>query len=268
MNLVKFRPDVVVADFDGTITQKLINWKVVPSLISVLRNNSWFLDEDYELKAKWLSEKYSKMEKDPNLSYEEKFNAMKSWWKEHYELLKEKWLTRDLIKQAVLHPDVQLRKDFEKFVEILRKNDIPLIVFSSSGLWDESIKLVFEKFGILMDNITIISNKLKFDEKGKFIWVDDKNLLHSMNKKLKDHLDKEDVRKLLEWKKKVLLLWDNLHDPDMLKGMKFEKVLNIWFFLPKDETTRKEELSKWKQVYDIILPADAGFDKVIENLEV
>ena len=262
----KFTPDLVVSDFDGTITQKMVNWKVIPSLISILRDNNWFLDEDYKKKANQLYNKYSKIEKDPNLPYEEKFNAMKSWWKEHYDLLKEKWLTQELIKQAVYHPDAKIREWFDKFVEILRAKNIPLIVFSSSGLGDDSIRLTFEKFGIPMDNVVILSNKLKFDENWKFVGVDEKDLIHGMNKKLKDHLDKEEIKKVVEWKKKVLLLGDSLHDPEMLEGMDFDKVLNIWFFIPKN-SNKEEELKAWEKVYDIILPWDADFSKIIEIIQ-
>jgi len=260
----KFKPDLVVADFDGTITQKIVNWEIVPSLISILRDNSWFLDEDYEKRAKQLYNKYSKVEKDPNLLYEEKFKAMKSWWKEHYELLKEKWLTKEIIKQAIQHPDVKIREWFNKFLEILKSTNIPLIVFSSSGLGDESIKLVFEKFAISMDNVIIISNKLNFDENWKIIGVDDKALIHGMNKKLKDHLDKEEVKKLVEWKKKVLLLWDNLHDPEMLEWMDFDEIYNVGFFIPKDAESKDEELMAWWKVYDLILPGDTDFSEVIK----
>jgi HAD superfamily hydrolase (TIGR01544 family) len=264
MNTIKFLPDLVIADFDGTITQKIINWKTIPSLISILRDNEWFLDEDYEKKAKWLYEKYGSIEKNPNLSYKEKYKAMEEWWTKHYELLIEKWLTKSIIQKAVNHKDVKIREWFKEFVEILKNKKIPIIILSSSWLGDESIKMTLEKFNISMDNIIVISNKLKFDNNWKFIWVNKEDLIHWMNKKLKDHLNKEEIRKLVEGKEKILLLWDNLHDPKMLDGIGFDKVINIGFFLPKDKTTEQEELNKYKQVYDIILPGDSDFKSINE----
>jgi len=263
----KFRPDLVVSDFDGTITQKVINWKTIPSLISILRDDDRYLDDDYRERAHWLAEKYMAMERDPNLSYEEKFNAMRTWWKEHHELLKEKWLTQKMIEEVAHHPNVKIREKFKEFVEILKNKGIPLIVFSSSGLGDESIKKTFERFWIPMDNIIILSNKLKFDENGKFVGVDDKDLIHWMNKDLSHHVEKKEIKKAIEWKKNVLVLWDSLHDPDMVKNMDFEKVLKIWFFLPRESSKKEEELRKWSQVYDIILPWDASFEKINKIIE-
>ncbi len=258
----KFNPDLVVADFDGTITQKVIWEKVIPSLISILRNEG-LLDEDYSNRAKALYNKYGVIEKDSNYSEEEKFQAMLNWWKEHFELLKEKGLTKDYIDKAVYHPDVQVRKWFDKFLEILKEKNIPLIVFSSSWLGDEAIKDVFKKFWLSLDNVVVISNQLKFDENWKFVGVDEDKILHSMNKKLKDHLDRPEVANLIKDKKNVLLLGDSLHDPDMLDWMDFEKVYKVGFFLP-EKLQKPEDREIWSRKYDLLLEADSDFSKIIK----
>ena len=239
---------------------KVIREKIVPSLISILRDN-WVLDEDYSKRAKELYEKYHRFEVDPNISYEEKFKAMESWWKEHFDLLKEKWLTLNHIKEAVYHPDIQIREKFDEFLKILRERNIPLIIFSSSGLGVQSIKLVFEKFGLSLDNVIIISNELKFDRHWRFVGVD--NILHSMNKKLKDHLDR--IWDIIFWKNNALVLGDNLHDAEMVEWIWFEKIFRVWFFLPK--LNSREEIEAWEQRYDLILSADASFEEIVKLVE-
>ncbi len=263
MKIEKFSPDLVVADFDGTITQKLIEGTVVPSLISILRDYG-LLDEDYSARAKELYNYYSKFEIDPNLSNEEKFEKMKEWWTKHYELLKEKKLKLKDIEKAVNHEMIQVRKWFKEFLEELNNKKIPLIILSSSGLGEDSIRMTFEKFNLPLDNVVIISNKLNFNENGEFTGVDENSLIHWMNKRLKDHLNR--ISDIIKGKNNVLLLGDNLHDTEMLEGMDFEKVLKIGFFLPKHD--KDKERKSWEKVYDVILPADASFDEVMNYLKL
>jgi len=259
MNLEKL---LVVSDFDGTLTKKIVDWKIVPSLISILRDQQ-LLDEDYSIKAKQLFDKYWPIEKDPNIPEQEKFNAMESWWKEHFNLKKEKWLKKGMIQKAVQHPNVQLKKGVKEFIEFLQKNNVYLIVFSSSGLWDESIKDVFDKFWVKMDNIFVISNQLLFDKNWKFIWVKEP-IIHGANKTLKTFINDKKIKEIIEDKEQVLLIWDSLWDLKMVDWLSFDKILKIWFYLED-----KPEIENiWKQKYDIVLDQEKdNFTKILDLLK-
>jgi 5'-nucleotidase len=64
---------------------------------------------------------------------------------------------------------------------MLHKNNIPLVIFSASGLGYESIYYTFEKIHRLYDNIDIISNVFIWNEEGKAISVREP-VIHSFNK--------------------------------------------------------------------------------------
>lgn len=66
-------------DFDGTITKAIVGGKIVPSLISVLRDED-FLGADYSQKAHALYNKYHAIEIDPVVSVADKKIAMRKWW--------------------------------------------------------------------------------------------------------------------------------------------------------------------------------------------
>ena len=161
-------------------------------------------------------EKYHPIEKDPNISDEDKFKAMERWWKEHYELLKEKGLELQHIKKAVEHPNIQFKEGVKELFEIVLQKRIPLIIFSSSWLGDVSIKMTIERFKLPFDDsvIKIISNKLLFDENWKFVGVE--KIIHAMNKRLVDILKwNEEIQKLIEWKDSYFLMGDSLNDIKM-----------------------------------------------------
>ena len=257
---------VIISDFDWTLTQKIVDGKFVPSLISILRDNN-VLDEDYSQKAKTLFEKYHKIEKNPNVSEQEKYKAMETWWKEHYQLLKEKWLTLEHIKEAVNHPNIKLKKWVDKLFQFVLQTKVPFIIFSSSWLGSISIRLTLEKFNLpISSNIKIVSNELNFDLQGRFVGVD--RIIHSMNKRLKDILQIDvNLKNLLKWKDQYLLLWDSLNDVKMIEGFKWADGLKIWFFM--DDKDHPNVVEIWKQTYDILIPQEQNsIEKVLEILDL
>jgi cytosolic 5'-nucleotidase 3 len=120
-------------DFDGTITKAIVDGKIVPSLISVLRDED-FLGTDYSQKAHALYNKYRPIEIDPNVPDDKKKIVMCEWWKAHFDLLIEKGFSRRHIERALQSARIQLRDGFNQFAATLADNNIPLVIMSCSGM--------------------------------------------------------------------------------------------------------------------------------------
>ncbi|MDI9355012.1 MAG: hypothetical protein QM532_02205 [Cyanobium sp. MAG06] len=65
-----------VLDFDGTLINKRVNNVDVPSIISILTEES-HLDEDYIIRAKELFNHYHAIEKDNNIDFQVKDKSMR-----------------------------------------------------------------------------------------------------------------------------------------------------------------------------------------------
>ena len=99
----------ILADFDTTLTYGQIAGKKTPSIISLLRDGN-HLTKDYAEKANALFEKYHPIEIDPEISLEEKKEAMVEWWKVHNELLIKSGLSRKDLKSIVKSRGVKISR--------------------------------------------------------------------------------------------------------------------------------------------------------------
>jgi len=80
----------IIADFDGTLTKYFDeHGKSRPSIISLLRDEN-ILDDDYSQQAKAMHAKYSVIEHDTSLPFEQRQDAMVEWRTTHKELLMKK----------------------------------------------------------------------------------------------------------------------------------------------------------------------------------
>ena len=120
---------------------------------------------------------------------------------------------------------IPFRSGYEQLFDILEQHNIPMLIFSATGLGYESIYYSLEKVGKLTDNITIISNAFVRDEQGKAIGIREP-IIHSFNKDetvVKHFPIYEDIKD----RKNVLLLGDSLGDAGMADGFAYENILKI-----------------------------------------
>jgi 5'-nucleotidase len=241
----------VLADFDRTLTKAFVNGISTPSVISELRKGD-YISEEYAEKAQELADRYHPMEIDPLLSFEEKKEAMNEWWNEHFDLLIESGLNIKHIKQIIDEGKIEFREGIVEFLELLHKNNIPLIIVSSSGLGWDSISMFFEKKDLLYPNVHIVSNRYSWDEDGNAIGVK-RPIIHVMNK---DETVLEDFPFFSQIKdrKNVLLLGDSLGDPGMVEGFNYENLIKIGFL----NENIKENLDAYKKEFDVLLLNDTG----------
>ena len=144
----------VLTDFDRTLTSLFVNGKKVTSLISILRDGN-YLTPDYPEKANRLYNKYYPIEIDPSIPMEKKKKAMNKWWTAHFDLLIESGLNKKDIESISKSKEVKFRKGFSDFIDILKENDIPLVIMSACGLGANAISMFLEEEGKLYDKIHI-----------------------------------------------------------------------------------------------------------------
>jgi cytosolic 5'-nucleotidase 3 len=247
----------VLADFDRTLTTAFVDGKKVASIISVLRDGD-YISRDYAKKANEIFNKYHPLEIDLNLSDDERKAAMESWWQEHFKLLIDSGLNINHINQVVQAGRVRVREGIEDFFALLKQEDVPLVIVSSSGLGVESIRFILEHEGLMIDNIEIVSNRFIWDNQGNAIGVE-KPIVHLANK---DEVVLEtEISLKLDNRKNVVLLGDNIDDKKMIRDFEYDELITIGFL---NESVEKN-IDRYKKEFDAVITND-GTMKYINNL--
>ncbi|MBI5072082.1 haloacid dehalogenase-like hydrolase [Candidatus Falkowbacteria bacterium] len=246
----------VLSDFDRTLLRAFVDGQKSPSVIAQIRNGK-YLTPDYAPRAHALFDKYRPIELDPNLSRAEKSKAMHEWWSEHFKLLAESGLTKQVMQKIVATKTLKFRDGALEFLDFLHERNIPLVIMS--GAPGDMIAMYLAQEGRLYDNVYIIAPFLEFDASGKMIGVKEP-IVHALNKYeiiLKDFPVFEKIKN----RQNVLLLGDSLDDVGMVEGFDYKNMLKIGFLNEKVE----ENLEKFKETFDVVLLGDPGME-YINNL--
>lgn len=245
----------ILSDFDRTLTAAFVNGKDIPSLLWILRDGN-YLTPDYAPKAKELYAKYHPIEINPKIPSAEKKKIMYEWWNAHFDLIIKSGLNKKDLKKVVESGKAKFRDGFSEFVDFLKKNNVPLIIISASGLGGDATAMYLEKEGKLYNNIHIIANAYEWDENGKAVAVK-QPIIHSLNKDgvLIKSLP---IFNMIKNRKNILLLGDTLDDIEMVKGLDYENLIKIAFL----NENVKENLESYKKSYDVIIPNDSSMSFV------
>lgn len=251
----------IIADFDRTLTKAFVDWQPKTSLISIIQEE-WYLWPEFTEKSRENFNKYHPIEIDPSIPFEEKKQAMYSRRKDQFELILQSWLTKDIIKHVVDTEEIPFRDWYSDFFDLLKSKDIPLIIFSSSGMWYEWIYYTLQKIDKLSDNIHIISNAFIRDENDKVIAIREP-IIHSLNKDetaVRDFPVYQDIKQ----RKNILILWDSPWDADMANGFDYENILKIWFLNHDSPENRELFLSK----FDMLILGDWPMDEINKLIQL
>lgn len=251
----------IIADFDRTLTKAFVDWQPKTSLISIIQEE-WYLWPEFTEKSRENFNKYHPIEIDPSIPFEEKKQAMHSRRKDQFQLILKSWLTKDIIKHVVDTEEIPFRDWYSDFFDLLKSKDIPLIIFSSSGMWYEWIYYTLQKIDKLSDNIHIISNAFIRDENDKVIAIREP-IIHSLNKDetaVRDFPVYQDIKQ----RKNILILWDSPWDADMANGFDYENILKIWFLNHDSPENRELFLSK----FDMLILGDWPMDEINKLIQL
>lgn len=245
----------VLADFDRTLTKAFVDGEMIPSMVAILGDGS-YLTKDYAKQSKELFDKYHPIEIDHTIPKDEKKKMMREWWEKHFKLIIKSGLNKKDLHRIIRSDKVRLREGVLEFIDLLHKQDIPLIIMSSNGLGGEAISLFLEKEGRLYHDVHIIANSYEWNEDGYVIGVK-KPIIHVMNKDetiIKDH----PVFEVIKNKKNVLLLGDHVGDVGMVEGFDYENLIKVGFLNENVD----ESLEEYKRNFDIIITNDSSMDYV------
>ena len=163
----------VISDFDRTITTQdsTTSWSVI--------NNSDLVDNSYKIDSRTLYNYYRQIELNSNISLEDKKRYMEEWTIKEVELLKKYNIDKSMFYKILSKSNrFILRPDFKEFYNRISELGIRLYIISG-GIYD-SIEYILKRDSIPLEKITIISNKLKFDN-NQIIGIDG-NIITSCNK--------------------------------------------------------------------------------------
>jgi cytosolic 5'-nucleotidase 3 len=248
----------VVSDFDKTITKAFADGKKIMSSFALLRE-SGLLDPELVKKDMELFDKYYPLERDSKLSDKEKYQAMEEWWVKHHQLMVDYGFNKSILAESIKNYKTLLREGSVEMFNLLSTAKIPLLIFSAG--MGNVIKLFLQKEKLLTDNVHIISNFFKFDEKGKAISYNDK-LIHVFSK---NEVEVKDTpyHKEVASRKNVILLGDNLADLGMSAGMQHDEVLTIGFLNEKEN----EWYDKFVNSFDVVILKEGSMNHVNDLLK-
>ncbi|MCF7860116.1 hypothetical protein K9M09_00645 [Patescibacteria group bacterium] len=250
----------ILADFDGTLTTNFIHGRKAPSLIGALREGN-YLSNDYNKKAQALHDYYKPFESDQTLALESKKALMTEWWHKHFQLLIDSGLCEADIADAVDNRLSNLRPGVIEFLSILEKNNIPLFIFSASGLGISGLKYFFMKRGLWSENIILVANDFIWGKDGRAVGIKEP-IIHSFNKD-ETMLSKIGVAEKFSKRNNIILLGDGLGDANMDNGLSAAAILKIAFVNDKI----RESVPLYREVYDALILNDGDFTLPLEVLK-
>lgn len=254
-----------VLDFDGTITQKIVNGKFVPSLISILYTQH-LLDDDYSLRATALRDIYYPKEINQSLSVLEKFPFMEEWWRKHSELLIEKRVSLDKLQAAAHHELLVPRPGMKELFVFAADKSIPIIIFSASGVGEIPIRFFLERFGMYNKMVHIISNRYEVSSSGEFT-RQIPPFIHGLNKNESVLSFFPDIAHTIRSREYVVLFGDSLHDRDMVEDANHAEVYRVGFLSDPDKDKEGAQLPKFKETYNAVLLGESGVQEIVSTLK-
>ncbi len=252
--LFKAHPFHVVSDFDRTLTKAFVDGTKFVSSYALVRDGQ-YLTSDYPGRAHALFDKYHPYEISSTISVQERNEKMVQWWTEHFELMKECGMNKEVVEDIVAKGKIQFRKGALEFLDVLSQHHIPALIFSA-GLGD-IIKGLLLSAGRLTPNVHLLSNFYIFDQEGRVIGKKNSIFIHTFNKN-EIEVKKTPYYKEIAQRKNVLLLGDSLGDLGMSEGIDHDIIIRIGF-LNED---KEKMLEKYMQEFEVVITDDGNMEWV------
>lgn len=258
----KCRPDelLVISDFDRTLTKATVNGKPAHSIKSIL-NSENLLGEQYSKEDTKLVNKYSPIEKDPNITRKKKLRHMWKWRDLSIKLLMKYGLSKEHMEQLSRTKNIQFRDNIQGFLRLLNDKNIPLVMISASGS-GAVIPYFFVNNKLNFRNQFFVVNQFFWDKNGKLSGVR-KPVIHPLNKN-RIELEKFLPERILK-RKFVLILGDMPDDVEIKNKFKGAKIFSVGFL--NSEYGNLLTHKNYKNVYDFLIENDGPMDDVIKLIE-
>ena len=266
---------LIVSDFDFTLTKRFEINKNTNKREQLLCG-FWFYDICPLLPSSFLKavqdikDKYTKYEDDLSLPLKTRYDMTEKLFTEVLDLLiglksiKKKNFLEETIEETMKLKPFYYRKGVNKYLDILRENNIPEI-FISGGITEAittTLKMLNEK--VNLDNIKVISNEFIYDENEIAIdyvkpIVFTFNKSEMVDKKIKSFFSLEELKE-----KDILFTGDHINDIDAIKDIECRNKLSIAF---DNNVTDKNMNEEYLKKYDAVVCNDGDFNFVVDTLK-
>ena len=137
---------------------------------------------------------------------------------------------------------------------------MPVVIFSASGIGIDPIRILLQHRELDSSDVYIVWNILHRDAKGTMIDYN-KPVIHSLNKAestIRWDSKYAELQKILTPKPHAIVLWDHLHDAQMVDDRDDRIVLRIWLC----NVNVDKHLSDFLQTFDIVITDDGSLEEV------
>lgn len=241
-----------IIDFDRTLTKENCedSWDAVA--------NKKIFGEELAKELNKLYKKYGPIEVNYKISFEEKEKYMIEWYQKCMETYYKFNLTKDKVEKSIKTSNIELRKSVIEFLNFTKEEKIPIIILSA-GIGN-TIEEMLKQNSCYFENIHIISNFIKFDNKG-YMMKYEGNLIHSLNKNI-DKINQQEIIDVIKSKEYRIVIGDLIEDIKMAGDYPDDKLIKIGF-LNKNED---ENLENYKEKFDIVLTKESQDFKKIKEI--
>ena len=244
----------VFMDYDKTITanDSEDSWDASANKEIMGENIKRDLEKYYQ--------EYGMIEFDYHINKDKREKYIVEWYDKCMDLYYQYGLTIEKLKDSIDNSQLILRKGAKDFLFKLYENHIPVIILSA-GIGNV-IEQCLKKEECYYNNITIISNFIKFDKNGNMIKFSD-NMIHSLNKNI-DKLSDYRLKEKIEEKEYRVVIGDLVEDIYMMGRYPESKSLKIGFLNKNVE----ENLEVYKRNFDIVLTEENNFYDIEKYINI
>ncbi len=183
---------------------------------------------------------------------------MIEWYQKCMETYYKFKLTKDKVEKSIKTSNIELRKSVIEFLNFTKEEKIPIIILSA-GIGN-TIEEMLKQNSCYFENIHIISNFIKFDNKGYMLKYEG-DLIHSLNKNI-DEINQKEIIDVIKSKEYRVVIGDLIEDIKMAGDYPEEKLIKIGFL----NQNVKENLKKYKEKFDIVLTKESQDFKKIKEI--
>ena len=243
----------IVTDFDFTLSRKAKDKKGADSTFGIIAKSP-FTSKSFSDEYKALYLKYSPIERDQSIPFQEKDEAMKQWWIKSLGLIAEQNLSDGQIIESINKSAFSFRHGFDFLVRIVSKINYSVYILSA-GITSVIKCAVMEALKVKkIEPLKIISNEQRVRDDGYQYFAEP--LLYVTNKNA--HFSREKFPSL---KKNAILMGDMIEDTMMTKCSGHKCVLSIGYCnIIEGDTTSLED---FKKHFDIVLKGEGSLIHIV-----
>ncbi|BET01464.1 Pyrimidine 5'-nucleotidase (UMHypothetical protein-1) [Nesidiocoris tenuis] len=241
----------IITDFDRTLSKYHHNGEIMKSSYMVFETIP-VLPPNFISETDKLYKKFRAIEDDPKMTIEQKLPYMEEWWRLSERLFVGMPCNQQLIKQAVIDCDLNLRTGTHTAFNRLREAAVPILVFSA-GLGDV-VKAVLEHEHLMHENVHVVSNFFRIENNQITSFLGEQ--IHIFNKN-QHAIENTSYFQDVSHRPNVILMGDSLGDANMDEGVHGDVVTVKIGFL---SVNMDEYLPQYLEKFDIVLLDDQTMD--------